>query len=94
METLNVDPPAIADLTATLRRAVADLPDIDPPATASAGPTAGFGAALSRAIAGANERGRLVREEARRLADVMDLTVEATVAVDSATAHNVRAVAP
>ena len=95
MNSFVVDAPAVAELTRALRTAASAIADITtPPGHPGPGPTAAFDAALARAVERANERGVMLREEALRLADVMDLTVEAATAVDTASARRLGAMLP
>ncbi|QPK83634.1 hypothetical protein G7Y29_02150 [Corynebacterium qintianiae] len=94
MKSFIVDAPAVADLTATLREAAAGIGEIPSVPAPGPGATADFAAALAHAIERANERGWLLREEASRIADVMDLTVDAARAVDDALARELGVTLP
>ncbi|EEI15927.1 hypothetical protein HMPREF0298_2261 [Corynebacterium lipophiloflavum DSM 44291] len=92
MRTFVVDASEVAALTSSLRTAAAQITDIPPAAVPGFGPAADFHAALASAIGRVNDRCSQLRAEALRLADVMDLTVDATTSVDGSLARDLKAV--
>lgn len=83
LSTFRIDPPAVAALTGRLRADAAALRPVQLPDVPAIGPLAAFAAALAGAVDSVNGRTTALRTEAERLADVMDTTTRATVAVDS-----------
>lgn len=85
MTVFQLDSKTVHALTNSLRRDAGNLnplADLNVPAT---GVLAHFSAAVTGAIGTANTRAAELRDEARRIADAMDLTVDAAAAVDAGT---------
>lgn len=94
MTTFIVDADRIETLTATLRRCAEQISDIPGAGGLGTGPTAPLDAALAEAILRTNDRGHQVRDEALRLADVMDLAVSAATVVDSGLGRTLEGMRP
>lgn len=92
MRTFVVDASEVAALTSSLRTAATQITDIPPHTPNDFGPTAAFRTALASAIGHVNDRAGQLRAEALRLADVMELTVDASTSVDGNFARDLRAV--
>ncbi|WKD56971.1 hypothetical protein CAPI_01985 [Corynebacterium capitovis DSM 44611] len=83
-----IDPDTVERLVASLRADADSLAPLSAVTPVTAGPTAAFTSSLATAIACVNERTAELSREARRLADVMELTVSAAQQQDSQLSKN------
>lgn len=91
MTVFELDSAIVQDLTHSLRRDAGNLTPLTDLNVPPAGPLAAFSGAVGRAIDSANTRAAELCEEAHRIADAMDLTVEAAAAVDNRTSSRLGA---
>lgn len=91
MTVFHIDSAAVSAMTESLRDDAARLQllhDVSVPAT---WPLGKFSAAVSESIAKANTDAEALRAEAHRIAEAMDLAVDAAAAVDACTCQKLGA---
>ncbi|MGV0345880.1 hypothetical protein HMPREF2736_01245 [Corynebacterium sp. HMSC036E10] len=87
MTVFQFDSASVFSMTDSLRNDAASLRPLNQVPVPDVWPLGQFRHAVSTAIEQANSDATLLRDEARRIAATMDLTVDAACAVDTATCH-------
>ena len=91
MTVIHIDPAAVSAMTESLRADAAQLQLLDDVNVPDLWPLGEFSAAVTESIAKANTDAEALRAEAHRIAEVMDLAVDAAAAVDTCTCRKLGA---
>lgn len=91
MTVFHIDSAAVSAMTDSLRDDAARLQLLNDVSVPGTWPLGEFSAAVTESIAKANTDAEALRAEAHRIADVMDLAVDAAAAVDNCTCRKLGA---
>ena len=83
LATFQINPADVSALTASLRADAAALTPVEAAAPPGVGPLRSFVEAFEAAVGSVNTRASALRDEAERLAGVMDATSDAATSVDA-----------
>ena len=91
MTVFHIDSAAVSSMTDSLRDDAARLQLLNDVSVPGTWPLGEFSAAVTESIAKANTDAEALRAEAHRIAEVMDLAVDAAAAVDTCTCQKLGA---